>query len=555
MTPFQITLLSFYLGCSIWLASYALHGLVMVWYFARRVGAVRQAQAERIERYHAETPPEALPLVTTQLPLYNEAEVVERLLRAVCAIDYPAERHHIQVLDDSTDDSRDEVDQIAAELRAEGHWIDVVRREQRVGFKAGALAEGMGQSEAEYLAIFDADFVPPRDFLRKAIPLLVEADDIACVQGRWTHLNRDENWLTRAQSVGIDGHFAVEQGARAWNGLFMNFNGTAGVWRRAAIDRAGGWQGDTLTEDLDLSYRAQLAGDRIVYCLDIPCPAEVPPTVDALKSQQRRWARGSIQTARKLLGRIWREPGSLERKVAATFHLTHYVVGVLMTLLALLTMPVLIFVPFMQLGSWLLVAWSIVLASAASPCISYVCAGRVLGHASYTLRNIPGLIVLGSGLSLNNALAVMAGLFGGRGTFVRTPKSGGASGGGRYRAQRGRLWWLELSLGVYCGWALIIYFTIAKWMIGMFLGFYTVGYLALGWASRPWRRVSARPALEPAADSGAAPADSPPALQAAREAEPSSDGDDDGDADENDGADDSDDARAREAELSPAEVA
>ncbi len=485
MTGWQILLLVTFLGFFGGLALYATHGLVMLRLFLRRATATRMAHRERIAAFDG-----PWPVVTTQIPLFNEAEVAERVIQAVAAIDYPAGRHRIQVLDDSTDGCRDVVDRVAAALRAQDVEIDVVRRTERTHYKAGALAHGLQSARGELVAIFDADFVPPPDFLRHAVPLMLASDRIACVQGRWDHLNRGDNWMTRAQSIGINGHFAIEQGARAWNGLFLNFNGTAGIWRPEAIEQAGGWQGDTLTEDLDLSYRAQLAGWRMVYALDLACPAEIPNTADALKSQQRRWARGSIQTARKLLGRVWRSDASLATKTAATFHLTHYSVSLLMVLLATLTLPVLIWVPFAESSNWLLAAWLVMAGTAATPCVSYYAAGRVLGAPGFTLRNLPGLIVLGCGLSLNNAGAVLAGLFGGQAAFIRTPKTGG-SGKGRYHPQIARGWWAELLLGLYCAITLACYMSLSQWLTGLFLGFYSLGFVALGWASAPWARRQA----------------------------------------------------------------
>jgi len=495
VTWWQLALLTAYVTCSAGLVAYAAHTVVMVVLFRRREAGERARQAQEIARFRARARDHDWPVVTTQLPIYNEAEVAERLIEAVAAIDYPRGRHEIQVLDDSTDECREIVDRTAARLRAEGVEVSVVRRGDRKDYKAGALALGMGRSRGEFLAIFDADFVPPPDFLRRAVPLILEEEDVACVQGRWEHLNRGESWITRAQSVGIDGHFVIEQAARSWNGLFMNFNGTAGLWRKSAIESAGGWQGDTVTEDLDLSYRAQLGGLRMVYALDLACPAEIPNTVDALKAQQRRWARGSIQTARKLLPRIWRADQPLARRLAATFHLSHYAVSVFMTALALLTLPILTWVPYPVSAGWLWAVWLLVLGSALAPCFAYWVAGRTLGHPGFALRNIPALITLGSGLALNNAVAVLGGLFGRSRVFVRTPKSGSVSGAkrtGRYGSTATRFWWVELTLGFYCFAAFVQYLSVEKWLIGMFLGIYTSGFLALGWASRPrgaWRVV------------------------------------------------------------------
>ena len=507
MNILQCVLLGMYLFFSAALAAYAMHGLWLLRLWSRRVGTVRRNQEQAIAQYWiAAEHPDSLcthyPGVTVQLPLYNEAEVATRLIDSVAALDYPCSRLSIQILDDSNDDSGRFIDTRVAYWSNRGVNIGVIRRSSREGYKAGALAIGLQTAKHDLIAIFDADFVPPRDFLRRAVPLMMQSEDIACVQGRWEHLNQNQNWLTRAQSIGIDGHFAIEQGARAWNGLYMNFNGTAALWRREAILAAGGWQADTLTEDLDLSYRAQMAGYRIIYALDMVCPAEVPATADALKSQQRRWATGSIQTTRKLLRRIWQTPGPWRKKIAATFHLTHYCVCLCMAALALLTWPVLTLVPFAQNG-WLLMAWCVILLSALAPCLSYYVAGRVLGHARFTLRNIPGLIVLGSGLALNNALAVLTGICRGGGEFVRTPKTGttNATGqqvpGGRYRAPATRFWWAEIGLSAYCACVLIFHVRPERWLVGVFLVFYAIGLGRLGWASRPpWllritpRRVS-----------------------------------------------------------------
>jgi cellulose synthase/poly-beta-1,6-N-acetylglucosamine synthase-like glycosyltransferase len=279
--------------------------------------------------------PDPLPAVTIQLPLYNERYVATRLLEAVGALDYPRDRLEIQVLDDSTDDTTEIVASIADRLRA--HGLDVVHLHRRVrtGFKAGALAEGLIAARGEFVAIFDADFVPPPGFLKATLPCF--QPDVAVVQARWGHLNRSFSALTVAQSLGIDGHFAVEQSARARAGLFLNFNGTGGIWRRAAILDAGGWAHDTLTEDLDLSYRAQLRGWRIVYRPDIVCPAELPVLVTGFKSQQRRWAKGSIQTAIKLLPAVMAAPRSPWVKYQAFVHLTYYMIHPLMLASVLLT--------------------------------------------------------------------------------------------------------------------------------------------------------------------------------------------------------------------------
>jgi len=242
--------------------------------------------------------------VVTQLPLYNEATVAERAIRAAAAMEWPFGPHQVQVLDDSTDETRGIVDAVAASLRADGADVVVVRRANREGFKAGALAQGMAQGDAEFIAIFDGDFVPPSDFLLRTVPVLAADTRLGWAQGRWTHLNAADNTITRAQAAGIDPHFIIEQQARS-AGWFMNFNGTAGVWRRRAIEDAGGWSDATLTEDLDLSYRAQLRGWRGLFLPEVAVPGEVPADAAAFKSQQFRWAKGSLQTALRLLPEVW----------------------------------------------------------------------------------------------------------------------------------------------------------------------------------------------------------------------------------------------------------
>lgn len=474
------------------LAIYGMHLYVLVGLFRRKSVAKRADQKSFVDNYIATTPPDEWLGVTSQIAIYNEADVATRVINAVAAMEYPRHRHQIQVLDDSTDETRLLVDAAVRRLREQGYDVDVVRREKRTGFKAGALKNGLSRVRHPLIAIFDADFVPPRDFLKRATPLLARDTKLACIQGRWAHLNAGESWLTRAQSVGIDGHFAVEQGARAWNGLLMNFNGTAGIWRKAAIEdpAGGGWSDDTLTEDLDLSYRVQLAGWKIDYCIDLPCPAELPNTIGALKAQQRRWATGSIQTAVKLLPRIWRSPIGLGRKVEATLHLTHYSVSLWMMILAIVARPILVTVDYGGHFYWFLVGWLLVLFSSLAPPVVYTYARWSLGGKWTGLKTIPSMMVLGTGLSINNALAVLRGLFTRGGEFVRTPKSGSTQTGAltsRYRAQKHKMmWFAEMLLGAYCLaiWAIYI-FASQHFALSIFLAIYSVAFLTVGWISRP----------------------------------------------------------------------
>lgn len=475
------------------LALYGLHLYVLVYLFRRKERATRSRQQAIIADYVARIPADAWPMVTTQLPIFNELDVAQRVIEATAAIDYPQDRHEIQVLDDSNDHTRAIVDRTVARLQRDGVDVKVVRRPDRSGYKAGALQHGLTTARGTYVAIFDSDFVPPVDFLKKAVPLLEQDAKLACLQGRWGHLNRGESWLTEAQALGIDGHFAIEQGARAWNGLMMNFNGTAGVWRKAAIDdpEVGGWSGDTLTEDLDLSYRAQLAGWKLDYAFDLPCPAELPGTLPALKSQQRRWATGSIQVACKLLPRIWRARLSLGEKLEATLHLTHYSVAIWMLLLALIARPmIMVYADGRLFADWFWIAWSVIIVSAVAPSAVYAYARYRLDGRWTGLRTIPAMMVLGCGLCVNNSVAVFRGLARRGGEFVRTPKSGSAHGAARassYRVSHNVMWVAELVLGVYSLTSFVVYFSSSHRVFSLFLLLYAIGFLITGWHSRPRR--------------------------------------------------------------------
>jgi cellulose synthase/poly-beta-1,6-N-acetylglucosamine synthase-like glycosyltransferase len=472
-------------------AGYGLHLAVLLGLFSRRQRAKRESQRQLIDAFIAADDRASWPVVTTQLPIFNEADVVERLLGAVVGMDYPRDKHEIQVLDDSNDETVAAVDRLVARYRAQGYDIKAVRRSNRHGYKAGALGHATPLARGEFLAIFDADFVPGRDFLKRTVALLVDNPKAACMQGRWGHLNRDESWLTRSQALGIDGHFAIEQGARAWNNLLMNFNGTAGVWRKAAIldPEVGGWSADTLTEDLDLSYRAQLAGWQMEYCVDTPCPAELPGTATALKSQQRRWATGSIQVARKLLPRIWRAELTFGQKIEATLHLTHYSIAVFMLILAVIARPML-FV-WSEGGAWrpwFFWVWVAVCCTALIPSAVYAYARYMLGDGWSGLRVIPGMLVLGVGICLNNTIAVIRGLYLEGGEFVRTPKSGSlgrVQSRSRYAVVQGNLWLIELILAVYCFFTFVFYLTENRYFFSFFLFLYGFGFLVMGLMSRP----------------------------------------------------------------------
>jgi len=476
---------------------YGFHMYLLMFLAHRRRQHVRAEQREIIARYQRNTPEERWPVVTTQLPLYNELAVARRVIEAVARMDYPRDRHQIQVLDDSTDATRQVVDQVAGELRAQGYDIQVLRRPTREHYKAGALAYGLTHARGEFIAIFDADFVPDRAFLRRLIPLIAERPDVCVVQGRWGHLNADESWITQGLALGLDMHFAIEQGSRNWNGLLMSFNGTAGIWRKAAIEdpRVGGWHGDTITEDLDLSYRAQLAGWKMIYHVDEVCPAELPSHVHALKTQQRRWAIGTIQTARKLLPALWRSRLTFAQKLEATVHMTQYAISVPMILVALFGR----LLPLMLTGdhwpAWIQWLCTTFLLAAVAPWAAYINGRYVLGGGIPGPTQIFKLTILGLGLCVNNGLAVLTGLYQRGGEFVRTPKTGNVGArprGSVYGGLRDRLWLLELLLGLWCL-AQWVYFLPQDGIGSLFLLFYAVGLLAFGWGSRPQHPPRSKP--------------------------------------------------------------
>ena len=467
-----------YFVTSAGLLAYGLQGYVHLLLFALRHRALRAANAELLSR--GEKIPDAeLPRVTTQLPLFNEPHVAERLLRAVAALDYPRDRHEIQVLDDSTDETREIVDAVAAELRAAGHDVRVLRREQRLGYKAGALRHGMGAASGEFFAIFDADFVPAPDFLRRTVPIFALRPGIGFLQTRWTHLNARDSLLCEAQATGIDAHFLVEQTARAAGGLFMNFNGTAGVWRRRAIEDAGGWQDDTLTEDLDLSYRAQLAGWAPHYLPEITVPGELPASVGAYRQQQFRWAKGSIQTACKLLPAVLAAPVHPLKKLFACFHLTHFFVHFLLLLNCLLALPILLWCRTAPPEPWFTIFCIAGGFTLGAPLGIYLVAWLTLPRAERSrLRSVPAIMLLGGGLALSNGRAVLEALIRVHSPFWRTPKSGGLAA--HTPATQSWMPLLELALGVYALIALLLFFARGGWFLGPFLLVYVGGLLYLG---------------------------------------------------------------------------
>jgi cellulose synthase/poly-beta-1,6-N-acetylglucosamine synthase-like glycosyltransferase len=472
MTALQALTAVAYLIALVGVALYAVNGWTLL------------ALAWRRRRADAAPDPElsSLPAVTVQLPLYNERYVAARLLDAVAALDYPRDRLDIQVLDDSTDDTPAIVAHMVTAMRARGFDIAHVRRRRRVGFKAGALAEGLSRAKGEFTAIFDADFVPPPDMLRRMLAAF--EPDVACVQGRWGHLNRAYSTLTRAQAMALDAQFAVEQRARAGNGLLLMFNGTGGIWRKSAIEDAGGWQSDTLSEDLDLSYRAQLRGWRIEYRQALECPAELPVLASAFKSQQRRWATGFTQTAVKHVRRVLASPLTAWQRFQACAHLTAYAVFPFV-------LTTLVLAPFVASdpATAPLAALGIpVLAIAVLGSMAQLLYGQHALGAPWSRRfvELPLATIYTAGLTFSTTVALVKALVCRRPPeWARTPKFGIADTQGTWRgkgyAQRSS--WsalLELALGVACTLAAWDFVERAVWAAVPLALLYGAGFLVVG---------------------------------------------------------------------------
>src|SRR3954447_12122124 len=402
-----------YMSVLIGLSAYGIHRYVIIYLFLKH----RKRSAVPAGRF------EELPNVTMQLPIFNEVYVVERLLRSVSEIDYPKDRLHIQVLDDSTDDTRELTASCVSELRSRGFNAELIHRSDRTGFKAGALETGLGTAQGDFVCILDADFVPQPDLLKRTIHFFTDPK-VGMIQTRWGHLNRGYSLLTRVQAMFLDGHLLLEQTARSRSGRFFNFNGTAGLWRRTCIQDAGGWQHDTLTEDLDLSYRAQLNGWRFIFLADLVTPAELPVDMNGFKSQQHRWTKGSIQTCTKLLPTVWRAKLPLLIKLEATAHLTSNFAYLLLFFLCILLQPSMGGMGHGP-GNWrtLLVDIAVFFSASAPAAVFYVCCQRELYPKSWVkeVMLMPALIALGIGLAVNNARAVLEALVGHQSEFTRTP--------------------------------------------------------------------------------------------------------------------------------------
>jgi cellulose synthase/poly-beta-1,6-N-acetylglucosamine synthase-like glycosyltransferase len=427
-------------------------------------------------------PREQWPTVTVQLPLYNEMYVARRVIEAAAAMRYPREKLHVQVLDDSTDETTQIAIETAAALRASGFNVDVLHRESREGYKAGALKAGLDHTHSELIAIFDADFVPPADFLEKTVTHFHDPQ-VGMVQTRWGYLNRDYSLLTRVQALLLDGHFMLEHTARCYSGRFFNFNGTGGLFRREAILDAGGWEGDTLTEDLDLSYRTQLRGWRFVFLPEVEVASELPVDIFGFKNQQHRWAKGSIQVGKKVLPSIWRSDASLRVKLEATFHLSANLSYPLLVLLSIM-MPFAVVMRARTLTKGPFAIEAIVFGlTTVSVFLFYTVAQRELNQNwKLRIRDLPFILAVGVGMCINNAVAVMEALVGHETPFVRTAKYRIETfrdrwKGKLYRSARKPTFFVELVLATYM---VAGFFTIAwigEWAALPYLGLFVAGYV------------------------------------------------------------------------------
>src|SRR6187431_317419 len=467
------------------LAAYFFVLLILAVYGWHRYYLVYQYMRHKHEQPVPKASFEQLPVVTIQLPLYNEMYVVDRLVDAVCKIEYPRELLEIQVLDDSTDETTQIAELAVRRHSMQGIDIKYIHREDRTGYKAGALDEGLKVARGNFVAIFDADFIPKPDFLLRTLPHF-DHPKVGMVQARWGHINEDYSLLTKIQAMLLDAHFVLEHGSRNRSGVFFNFNGTAGIWRRDAIYDGGGWQHDTLTEDLDLSYRTQLKGWRFVFVQDHVSPAELPVEMNAFKSQQHRWAKGSIQTFLKLMPRILRSDQPFHVKAEAFFHLSANFNYPLMCVLSVLMAPSMVIRYNMGWYEMLIIDVPLFFAATASVANFYMVCQREL-HVDWMtrLKYLPFLMSIGIGLTVNNTKAVFEALFNRQSEFARTPK---------YRIEAGSDEWIgkkyrqnfvvqpiiELALGLY--FTATVFYALANGIYGTvpFLVLFQVGFLYTG---------------------------------------------------------------------------
>jgi len=495
---FDLTLLVPYFLVMIVLSIYGIHRYTMCY------------QYFRYKKNYDPNPPmhfEELPRVTIQLPMFNEQFVIDRLIEAVCAMDYPKDRLEIQVLDDSIDETQQVAADIVARYAALGHPIVYIHRDNRHGYKAGALDEGLNVAKGEFVAIFDADFVPPTDWIMKVIHHFAEPG-VGMVQTRWTHINRDYSLLTQIEAILLDAHFVIEHGSRVRTGEFFNFNGTAGMWRRQAIVDGGGWQHDTLTEDTDLSYRSQMAGWRFKYLPEVECPSELPIEMSAFKTQQARWAKGLIQVSIKLLPQIFSSKSTMTRrnKIESIYHLTANIAYPLMVIMTALLVPSMICRFYQGWFQMLLIDVPLFTASTASIAVFYALSQRELFPKTWmkSLLYLPMLMAIGIGLTVTNTKAVMEALFGMKSAFVRTPKfrvtkKGEKSQANKYRKRLVLAPWIEILLGAWFMAAILYTFSNHNYFTAPFLILFVVGFWYTGLMSllqgrfERWRFGASKP--------------------------------------------------------------
>ncbi len=466
------------------LSLYGVHRYTMIYLFYKYRNAVPKPKGHFTE----------LPMITVQLPIFNELHVVKRLVEKVAELDYPQHLLQIQILDDSTDETTEICAAETASLKERGFDVEYIHRVDRTGYKAGALENGMTTAKGDYIFILDADFIPPADVLLNMVHYFTD-DGVALVQTRWGHVNRNYSLLTRIQAIFLDGHLVVEQTARSRAGRFFNFNGTGGMWRKQAIIDAGGWEHDTLTEDLDLSYRAQMKGWRFIFLLDVETPAELPVDMDGFKNQQHRWTKGSVQTCKKLLSTVWSSDISLLLKVESTVHLTSNFAYLLLVLMCFLVWPDLDTVKNLTASNGMnwrvwLVDIPVFVLTTGSVCMFYIVAQRTLFPKTWwkDLIYFPALMALGVGMAINNGRAVIEAIFNQESPFVRTPKYGieGTTGNwkkkGKYKALKSFANKLEILLACYFTCLTIWAILNAQWPSVPFLALFMLGfwYVAIG---------------------------------------------------------------------------
>jgi len=487
---FDTCMLIPYFVVMIILAFYGIHRYQLVWLYYKNKNNAAKWDEPPMRFAEGE-----LPFVTIQLPIFNEQFVIDRLIEACCRMEYPRDRFEIQVLDDSTDETVKVASEIVERYAAgfpgmEPQPIVYIHRSNRHGYKAGALDKGLDVAKGEFIAIFDADFVPPVQWIMQVIDHFAQPE-IGMVQTRWTHLNRDYSFMTQVEAILLDGHFVLEHGGRSRAGVFFNFNGTAGMWRRETIGSAGGWQHDTLTEDTDLSYRAQMVGWKFKYLQDVECPAELPIEMTAFKTQQARWAKGLIQTGKKILPRVMKSDMPWHTKLEAWYHLTANISYPLMIVLSVLLMPAMIIRSWQGYIQMLLIDLPLFMASTMSVSTFYLVSQKELFPRTWyrTFLYVPFLMALGVGLTITNTKAVMEALFGVTSAFARTPKyavnkKGEKSQAKVYRKRLGIVPWIELALGCY--FAFTVYYAVSTenfftvpFLLLFVLGYWYTGLLSL----------------------------------------------------------------------------